>query len=172
MKILTEIFNDAWPLIAFLSEILIIFKLISLIKNKIKIDIFKEIMDFFFLCYIIILFYIVTYPDVYNYQISNLKPFREILRYPIDSKLFIQNVLGNLLLFIPYSFYMSFSLKINKLYLIIIFTFLLSLTIELIQIKIGRVFDVDDILLNTISGIIGYCIYKICNIKLKFYGER
>lgn len=165
MKMLMEIFNEAWPFIVFFAELLITFKLMYFKNSGIKIDIFKEIMNFLFICYIIILFYIVTYPDVYNYQIFNLKLFQEILRYPIDSKLFIQNVIGNLLLFIPYSFYMSFYLKINKLYLIIILTFLFSLTIELIQIKIGRVFDIDDILLNVISGIIGYFIFKICNIE-------
>ena len=35
-----------------------------------------------------------------------------------------------------------------------------SLVIESTQLAIGRVFDVDDILLNVIGGMIGYLIYK------------
>ena len=36
-----------------------------------------------------------------------------------------------------------------------------SLSIELTQLFIGRVFDVDDILLNVLGGIIGYLFYYI-----------
>ena len=39
--------------------------------------------------------------------------------------------------------------------------FAASLSIEFTQLLIGRVFDVDDILLNVIGGMIGYFIYNI-----------
>ena len=166
MTMVINVFNKALPLMIFFTELYISVKSIYIIKNKLKIDIFKEITDFFFIIYIIYLFYIVTIPK-FNYQISNFKLFNEILRYPIGSKLFIKNVLGNLFLFIPYSIYLSYRFKINKLYIIFILALLFSLTIELIQTKIGRVFDIDDIILNTGSGIIGYYIFKICNNKFK-----
>ena len=38
-----------------------------------------------------------------------------------------------------------------------------SLVIEATQLAIGRVFDVDDILLNVVGGMFGYFIYKILN---------
>ena len=35
-----------------------------------------------------------------------------------------------------------------------------TVSIEVIQYYIGRTFDIDDIILNTLGGIIGYIIYK------------
>ena len=40
-------------------------------------------------------------------------------------------------------------------------TLVVSATIEIVQLNIGRTFDVDDIILNTIGGIIGSGIYII-----------
>ena len=160
MNQLIKLINNIYPFTIYILEIYISIRSIYIIKNKIKIDIFKEIIIILFIIYIIILFYIISMP-IYTYNIINLKPFKEILRYNINSKFFIKNIVGNILLLIPYSLFISYYLKINKLYLIIIISFILSLTIELIQIKIGRVFDIDDIILNIISSIIGYYIYKI-----------
>ena len=39
--------------------------------------------------------------------------------------------------------------------------FIVSLSIECVQLIIGRCFDVDDILLNLIGGMLGYFIYRI-----------
>ena len=38
---------------------------------------------------------------------------------------------------------------------------LVSVSIETTQLLIGRVFDVDDIILNLIGGMIGFIIYKL-----------
>ena len=38
-------------------------------------------------------------------------------------------------------------------------TILVSTTIEIVQLNIGRTFDIDDIILNAIGGIIGYLLY-------------
>ena len=40
-------------------------------------------------------------------------------------------------------------------------TLVVSTTIEIVQLNIGRTFDVDDIILNTVGGIIGSGIYII-----------
>ena len=82
-----------------------------------------------------------------------------MLRYRFGSRLFIKNVLGNLILFLPYGFFASYTLKPEKGKLIVFLTLLASLTIECVQMMIGRVFDVDDILLNTLGGYIGYLCY-------------
>ena len=72
-----------------------------------------------------------------------------------------RNVIGNILLFLPFGFYVGYYLKKAKLSLITIISFVTSLTIELIQTKIGRTFDIDDIILNIIGGILGFLIYKV-----------
>ena len=50
---------------------------------------------------------------------------------------------------------------VKKLKPAIILTVIVSLTIECVQLNIGRTFDIDDIILNTIGGIIGSMIYII-----------
>ena len=45
---------------------------------------------------------------------------------------------------------------------------IVSFTIELVQLNIGRTFDIDDIILNTIGGMLGYFLYRLLeNIKVK-----
>ena len=69
-------------------------------------------------------------------------------------------------MFMPYGFFIGYFLKIDKKRHAFILSLITSLTIELTQLKIGRVFDIDDILLNIMGGIIGFCIYKFIS-KIK-----
>jgi glycopeptide antibiotics resistance protein len=86
------------------------------------------------------------------------------MRYEIGSSYFIHNVLGNILLFIPFGFFVSFILKTKKPAYIIIITIITSFVIEYVQLLIGRTFDVDDILLNIVGGFLGYLVYLIIQI--------
>ena len=65
-----------------------------------------------------------------------------------------------MLLFIPYGFFASYYIKPKKGLVIFFLTVLTSLLIEVTQAKIGRVFDVDDIILNLCGGITGYFIFR------------
>ena len=51
--------------------------------------------------------------------------------------------------------------------------FMLSLSIEIIQLftKVGC-FDVDDLLLNTLGGLIGYIIFLISNVIRRNYVKK
>ena len=42
--------------------------------------------------------------------------------------------------------------------------FIVSLSIECVQLLIGRCFDVDDILLNLVGGMIGYFVYRFLDL--------
>ena len=159
-----KLIKDILPLTIFSLEIIISYYIINYHKYFKKDKMIKMIMQIIFLIYLIILFYIISKPE-YSYHIVNLKPFKEILRYPFYSKLFVKNILGNILLFLPYGLFVTYFFKIDKIYLMLILTFCLSLTIEIIQINIGRVSDIDDIILNLIGGIIGYFIVKSFDIK-------
>ena len=46
-----------------------------------------------------------------------------------------------------------------------------NITIEFVQLNIGRSFDVDDIILNTIGATFGYLIYKIIN-KMSIFKKK
>ena len=82
--------------------------------------------------------------------------------------MFFKNVVGNMIMFLPYGFFVSYFLKINKARIVLILSLIASLTIETTQLIIGRVFDVDDIMLNVVGALAGYFIYRIFhNIKDK-----
>ena len=76
------------------------------------------------------------------------------------------NILGNIALFIPLSIILLNYFK-SLTYSNVIFTnFITSLSFELIQLATGwGVFDVDDIFLNTLGGIIGLVIYHLITHK-------
>lgn len=121
-----------------------------------------------FILYIMALFRVVTFQDV-SWSSSNFIPFKEMFRYDFGSAMFYKNVVGNMLMFIPYGFFASYFLKLKKPWLILGLTFLVSITIETTQLLIGRVFDIDDIVLNVIGGLLGFTIFYIVDrVKNKF----
>lgn len=158
MSNLKIILKDDYAIILLSIVSYIFLRIISRIKYKNKIDIKKEFVLVLFIAYLLILFSIVTYP-LNDYGLNNYKIFSEILRYKIGSKEFIQNIIGNILLFIPFGMFLGYYFKIKVISLIII-TILYSFSIEFIQILINRVFDIDDVILNLIGSIIGYYFSK------------
>jgi len=135
-------------------------RIIDIIFNKKKVIIHKELMNLMFIVYLFLLFQLVTTSDFESYS-NNFIPFREIMRYRIDSGLFYRNVVGNIVLFMPFGYLVSYYLKNTKYYIALLLTFITSISTEVIQMYIGRSFDIDDILLNLIGGLIGYLIFKI-----------
>ena len=66
--------------------------------------------------YILCLFQIVTVQDTVYWSTNNFIPFKEIFRYEFGSKVFIHNIIGNIILFIPFGFFVSSILKTKKYY--------------------------------------------------------
>ena len=149
-----QIFGGAWTMIVIFTIILSSIRIAYLVVKKEKFVFYKEITYLLFIIYLLSLFYIVTFQDD-NYGLSNFIPFKEMFRYNFTSKLFIKNIIGNILLFMPFGLFVAAYLNIRKLSPTIILTLISSVSIEVIQYLIGRVFDVDDIILNLIGGIIG-----------------
>ena len=135
-------------------------RVLYLIKNKKPIIIYKELLALMFIIYVLCLFYVVTFQDV-SWSTSNFTPLKEMFRYEFGSRLFIKNVIGNMLLFMPYGFFAAYYLKLKKPYSIIGLSLLVSVTIETTQLLIGRVFDIDDIILNICGGVFGFYIYLL-----------
>ena len=63
-------------------------------------------------------------------------------------------------MFLPYGFFISYFLKLEKKKTIIYLSIIVSLAIEVTQLLIGRVFDIDDIILNICGGLCGYFLYR------------
>ena len=160
---LRSVFENNYPMIIIFTVVLVTIRLAYLISNKVKFKLYRELFMLSFLLYSLILFYVVTFQDV-NYGTNNFIPFKEIMRYELGSSFFIHNVLGNILLFIPFGFFVSYILKTKKPQYILIITFITSSVIEFTQLLIGRTFDVDDVFLNIIGGFLGYLIYLIMQV--------
>ena len=155
----SDIFGQTWPMIVISTIILSSIRITYLIIKKEKFVFYKELTYLLFVVYILSLFYIVTFQDD-NYGTSNLIPFKEISRYNITSKLFLKNIIGNILLFMPFGFFVTAYIDSGKIYPTVILSFISSFSIEIVQLLIGRVFDVDDIILNVLGGTLGAIIFK------------
>ena len=159
-----DIFLDAlsniWPMIFIFTIILVSLRLLYLIINKKPFIFHKELFMLFFIIYILLLYYFVTFQDN-NYGTNNLVPFKEIFRYKITSRLFIKNVLGNILLFVPFGLFSSYIIKNKTVFPTMFLGLFISSAIEFAQLCIGRTLDVDDVILNVFGAILGYIIYYI-----------
>lgn len=161
-NILNILMNDFSKIV--LSTITyILFRIINRFKYKKKIDLKKEIIILLSIVYLLSLFNIVTYP-INEYRVNNYQIFHEIKRYKIGSKLFIKNILGNIIIFIPFGMIIKVYFNCKLLSLIFI-TIFYSFIIEITQFMIGRVFDIDDILLNLFGSIIGYLFSNYSSMK-------
>lgn len=154
------LFEQIWPVIITCIAVLVAVRTVWIIKNNKKFLLYRELFIVGFAIYIMCLFYVVTFQDV-GWSTSNLIPFKEILRYDIGSVKFYKNVIGNMVMFVPFGFFISYFLRLSKIRLILLFTLITSIIIEVTQYKIGRVFDIDDILLNLMGGLAGYYLYKL-----------
>jgi len=97
---------------------------------------------------------------------SNFIPLKSIFEFLFRSqntRISLINILGNVIAFIPFGFLFPLLMdRANKFKSIILSSFALSLTFEIIQLltALGE-FDVDDVLLNVLGGSLGYLCYRI-----------
>lgn len=158
-RTLTEVLHMTWPMI-FISLVLVVsVRITYLIKNKEKFVFYKEVFMMVFMIYILCLFQVVTAGDINTSGGNNLMPFKEILRYDFGGRLFVKNIVGNVIMFIPYGFFASVYANIKKPLTAFGLIILASLSIETTQLLIGRIFDIDDIILNVFGGMIGFSLY-------------
>lgn len=162
-----ELFYGVLPTLFLFAIIVISLRVAYIINNKVEVVLYKELFSLGFVLYILFLFYVVTFQDV-DWGSSNFIPFHEIMRYKFGSRLFVKNILGNMLMFMPFGFFIGAYVKTLKIRIPFILCLLISCAIEVTQLMIGRVFDIDDIFLNLCGGLIGFNFYVlICNIRNK-----
>ena len=127
-----------------------------------------------FVLYIAFLLYFLIFSDWYGragvmseYH-YNLVPFQEIKRFwnyrDMLGWVSFANLIGNILVFVPFGFFMPMASRYRSFILTMTYSLGLSILVEAFQFvsRVGS-FDVDDIILNTIGGIIGYILFVICN---------
>lgn len=135
---------------------------------------FRVLGKILFILYIAFLLYFLIFSEWYGrtgemleYR-YNLVLFQEIKRFWVYKEqlgwISFANLFGNVLIFIPFGFFMPMASRYRSFFLTILYSFGLSFLVEAFQLvtKVGS-FDVDDLLLNTIGGVIGYIVFVICN---------
>lgn len=127
-----------------------------------------------FILYIAFIVYFLLFSDLYGRSKMtqgyryNLVLFQEIKRFwnyreQVGEYAMLTNLFGNVLIFMPFGFFMPMASKYRSLFTTLFYSFGLSLCVETFQLltKVGS-FDVDDLLLNTAGGVAGYLIFIIC----------
>jgi glycopeptide antibiotics resistance protein len=149
-----------WPSLIIFSVTLITTRIFYLISHRERFCLYRELLSLGSILYVVLLFQLLINTEVSSNAGFNLVPFKEITRYTIGSNLFKLNVLGNIILFIPMGCILTGYLKPKNIIPIIVSSIIISSTVELVQLGIGRAFDVDDIILNLAGAIIGYLLYS------------
>jgi len=125
-----------------------------------------------FIVYLFLLFYLLFFSETYGRTMTersyryNLEFFKEIKRFwenrdTLGWHSVIVNLIGNVAAFAPFGFFVAKLTRIGKhVFFCVPTTALFSLLVELIQLvtKVGA-FDVDDIFLNAVGGLVGFFCY-------------
>lgn len=91
---------------------------------------------------------------------------------------FVYNILGNLILLVPMGLFIYYYYRdrINSWKIIMLVSFCISLFIECTQIVLSlvfpnvcRYFEVNDLLLNTLGGVMGYIISKCFEVIKRYF---
>lgn len=147
-------------------------------KTHKKKYIFNFLFYFTILLYLILLFGIIIFKTLdspMDLITGNYIPYRKINLDPyiwdiyMSDSLNIINIIGNVILFIPLTIlYRTFGNKnSNRFFKSIFISFILSVFFETFQFvfEIG-ITDVNDIILNTLGGIIGTIVYSLTSFLL------
>lgn len=143
-----------------------------------SIPVLRVIIVYSFTLYLLAAYFLIILPlptitEVSNMNgpIANFIPFYFIYDFTKATGLFsreIYTVLFNIVLTIPFGIYLRYYFK-QDLKHTILYTFMLSLFFEITQItglyfiypRPYRLFDVDDLMINTLGGTLGYSITKL-----------
>lgn len=127
-----------------------------------------------FIVYFAVLFYFLFFSEKMGRTYSereyhyNLVPLKEIGRFityreSLGMRAVLLNIVGNVAAFVPFGIFLPiFSVRCRKIWMTVYYSFELSLLVELLQLvtRVGS-FDVDDLILNTFGGMVGFLLYLL-----------
>lgn len=103
----------------------------------------------------------------YHYNLELFKEIKRFIKYrdKLGVESFVVNIFGNIFAFSPFGFALPIISRKNRHFFnILLLSLEFSLVVEVLQLvfKVG-IFDVDDLFMNTLGGIIGYFTFYVCN---------
>jgi glycopeptide antibiotics resistance protein len=109
----------------------------------------------------------------YRYNLIFFKEIRRFIEYreKLGFESFVVNIIGNIFAFAPFGFLLPLlNKKYRKFIAVFFLTLLFSVSVEAVQLllKVG-IFDVDDIMMNTLGGVIGYLFFKIGSLFVRLF---
>ncbi len=125
-----------------------------------------------FIAYLFVLFYMLFFAEAfgrtghveeYRYNVTLFQEINRFYQYGKNHSwnLFFINVVGNVVVFIPFGIFLPRLFpRCKNLFLTLLLSLEFSLAIEITQLlsRVGR-FDVDDLFLNTVGGVLGYILF-------------
>lgn len=144
-------------------------------KRDVLKKLFLNIMFYgvMFLYALILFFLLFKKKSVGSFQTINLIPFRTIIDYLFNEDVIVRsfafsNIMGNIAIFIPLGIYIPLLINKKSIFTNSAIVALISLCVEIVQyiLAIGTA-DVDDIILNTIGGLLGILIFKLVYLIFK-----
>ena len=148
-----------WPVIVIFLVTMVSLRFFYWRSHREKVSLYREFFNILAIIYIFLLFQLLTNVELNHGSGYNIVPFAEILRYDFGSKLFYYNVIGNIIVFIPFGYFVADYIKSKNIFPALIISGIISTTVEFVQLNIGRSFDIDDIILNIVGGVVGYLLY-------------
>ncbi len=157
------------PVFLVLTIAFIIFRAIRIARNGIS-SIWRELVVILLFAYLCGVFYLTFFPlavVLYNFDPmeSNLVPFQETFHMlsHLTAPGVIRNVAGNLVMLLPLGIFVPLLFpKMRKFLPMLLLAFWVSFLIEIVQFLMKfRIFDVDDLILNTLGALIGFGIFSL-----------
>lgn len=141
------------------------YNIINLVKSKLRI-----FVNYFFIIYIVYLAYLTLFSSYYGrgyfHRSLNLIPFKTMVEYlhsTYNPNIIFTNLLGNIAAFIPMGLLSPLVFKsIDNVKRVTFIVLLSTLAVEILQYILGvGTADIDDIILNTLGGVIGFGLYRL-----------
>lgn len=151
---------------------------------KYRKKVFHGVGKILFVCYMLFLIYFLMFSDWYgrggkleDYH-YNLVLFQEIKRFwiyrhQIGMLSVSMNLAGNVLIFMPFGFFMAMGSQHPSFLRVSFYGLLWSFSIEVVQLltRLGS-FDVDDMFLNMLGAMAGFVVYGICRLLRRQHDKR
>ncbi len=177
MDLILGYVQNMWLYMIITTPIIIIFRIYKIKRTYTNVSFLHEIGVVFFFIFLIGLLSQTIIPNVSikdgslffengNYQATNFEFFRVLIetynaiKYLNYWQPFFINFIGNIVMFIPIGFLLPLLWKkFQRGFITIGLGFLISLSIEVLQLPQMRSSDVDDLWLNTLGTGLGYFIF-------------
>ena len=183
-------FFQAVPITCFVGIVYLIIRVVTVKRNKLKVEWLKEIMKLLFTCYLTGLISLVVLPanfwlsffdgiflgwwdemlPIFSFGEFNLVPsFIKALSGELTIGSWVKTMLiGNIAMFLPLGFFLPFVTERVDRKNIFVVAIAVPFIVELLQMVFGRSFDIDDLICNFIGIVVGFFIgFAIKNTKQK-----